>query len=398
MSKYDNTPYIEHPTMKTIHALAGSIGFMRLFCLSSALAQQRRLFLCQILRQSSTLSWTVFPFTAPHANAATDEGVPQVTDSSIGKFVRKSTIQGARLFDQLDEKWERFSDNLRDEQKCDPNTNRRLFDNGFRRDGTRVGNPVLGSLCKPEPLLSLNQSFSDLILKLMVDSVMKLSGNDKGASSTFVADIEYIQQLVRPSFERSMAFLSLEEQRRQQYNFSAYCTMKAISNLTKNSLTKIRAYQSIFGNALLDEFANGASKMDYHSPFRENQDEIFGDYDYDKDSLSNSLGAVCVVLDKFKSAGLNGYYEISIPYDDYGSVVTVAVDDHVAIGADMLLVEQQGVVGGSYGPHPSLLRAALERSNLSFAMDIFYIDPATTKQNIYNPTQLLLSVNNLRKA
>ena len=84
------------------------------------------------------------------------QGVSLITDSSLGKAVRKSTIQGARIIDNLDEEWERYSDSLRDKNKCDENTGRKLFDNGFRRDGvTRIGNPVLGKKSRQENIILL---------------------------------------------------------------------------------------------------------------------------------------------------------------------------------------------------------------------------------------------------
>lgn len=89
-----------------------------------------------------------------------------------------------------------------------------------------------------------------------------------------------------------------------------------------------------------------------------------------------------------------GYSEITIPYDDYGSVVTIAIDDYVPIDAEMLLAEQNYGIGG---PAQALVRAAMEKAGVLYNLDTFYLDPSTTKQNEFNPTQLLLSVSNLRK-
>jgi hypothetical protein len=344
----------------------------------------------------------------PNANASTDEGLSQITDSSIGTLIRKYTIQGARMMDSLDEKWERLSDGLRDEKKCDPNTNRRLYDNGYRKDGTRVGNPVLGAPCQPQPLTNLDVQVADKLLNMMVDAAISgASSNGTGTlhRSNLMEKIQEIETLVRPSFERDMAQSSSEEEKkRKEYNFKTFCTLKAIITTCNynhhSSLQSVRAFQSIYGNLILHEFAQGATKQDYYSPFPDNDEYPFNDDEYDKDNLMESLGAVRVVLDKFQKAGLNGFHEISIPYDDYGSVVTIAIDDDITIGADLLLAEQgltNGMSGG-FGPYPSLVRAALEKSNLAFGMDAFFVDPSTTKQSVYNPTQLLLSVNNLRKA
>lgn len=367
---------------------------------------RRRTFLQQIMMASS---WTPPPvLLVQTANASTDEGLSQVTDSSLGKSIRKVTIQGARIMDNLDEKWERWSDGLRDEKKCDPYTNRRLYDNGYRKDGTRVGNPVLGAPCQPQPLSKLDVQVAEVLLDMMVDAGINSNGNDNPSRSNILEKIQEIQTLVRPSFERDMAQSQTEEEKeRKEYNFKTFCTLKAIittCNFNNRSfLQSAKAFQSRYGNAILQKFAQGATKQDYYSPFPDNDEFPFSDNDadYDKDNLIQSLGAIRVVLDKFQKVGLNGFYEISIPYDDYGSVVTIAIDDDIAIGADMLLSElglTNGISGGGYGPYQSMVRAALENSNLAFGMDSFYLDPSTTKQSVYNPTQLLLSVNNLRKA
>jgi len=350
-------------------------------------------------------SWMPSVLLVQNANASTDEGLSQITDSVLGKSVRKFTIQGARIMDNLDEKWERLSDGLRDENKCDPNTNRRLYDNGYRKDGTRVGNPVLGAPCQPQPLSSLDVQVAELLLDMMVDAAVSSNSNGTPNRSNILEKIQDIKALVQPSFERDMAQSQTEEEKmRKEYNFKTFCTLKAIITLcnfnNRSSLQNVRAFQSRYGNALLHTFAQGASKQDYYSPFPDNDDFQFNDNEYDKDNLIQSLGAIRVVLDKFQKAGLNGFYEISIPYDDYGSVVTIAIDDDITIGTDMLLVEQgltNGLSGGC-GPYQSMVRAALENSNLAFGMDTFYLDPSTTKQSVYNPTQLLLSMNNLRKA
>jgi len=89
--------------------------------------------------------------------------------------------------------------------------------------------------------------------------------------------------------------------------------------------------------------------------------------------------------------------KIRIPHDDYGSVVTVAIDDYVPINSELLLSEQnQNRIAG--GPVQAMIRSLMDRVMIDYdALDSFYIDPYTTKQDEYNPSQLLLSLNGLRK-
>lgn len=320
------------------------------------------------------------------SNAATDEGLSSITDSSIGKSFRKNIIQGARVADNLDEKWERFSDGLRDKNKCDENTGRRLFDNGFRKDGTRIGNPVLGSLCNPESILPLNE--------YEAMNLLRLAGKSTSIDANKLQKvIDENKSLVRSSFNRSLQSAVDEDERsRKKYNFEVYSTMRSISSLLNNS-GQVRDFQLTWGSSLLSFLAPSATKKDYRSPFPEMKDD-FEDYDYDKDVLLEALGALTVAFDKLKAMGLIGYFELSIPYDDYGSVVTIAIDDYSPIGAEILLSEQNYNIGGIA---QAMVRAALEKARVAYSLDTFYLDPSTTKQSIFNPTQLLISVSSLRK-
>jgi len=330
-----------------------------------------------------------------NVDAVTDEGIAAVTESSIGKGFRRSAIQGARIIDNLDEKWERFSDSLRDKNMCDENTGRRLFDNGFRKDGTRVGNPVLGSLCNPQPLLPFDSTMADKILDLAIISAATLNSNGSLKLDSLQDSIHETEDLVRTSFERNIQSSSDEEEKKHKlFNFKFYSQMRAISNSTnKDDQTSLKTFQLTWGNKLVSELAPFADRKDYSSPFPEIKDE-FEDYDYDKGDLLDALGTVKVALDNLRNAGIIGYFEISIPYDDYGSVVTVAIDDYVPISAEILLSEQNYGIGG---PALAIIKSAMDKAKIACSLDSFYLDPSTTKQDIYNPSQLLLSLNNLRK-
>ena len=352
---------------------------------SSQSAMSRRASIQNIFLKTFAITTTVPSI----AIAVTDEGIPAITDSSFGRSFRKLAIQGARKIDSADEKWERFSDSLRDQNKCDENTGRRLFDNGFRKDGTRIGNPVLGSMCNPQPLLDFDEGMADRVLDLALQCAGSV-GADVGALKKSITETE---ELVRPSFERSIQVSENEQERkRKTFNFALYSRMRAISSVLNNP-TSVKKFQIAWGRELLSMLAPTADRRDYVSPFPDTKDE-FEDYDYDKNSLLDALGALRVSLDKLSNAGLIGYSEISIPYDDYGSVVTVAIDDYVPIGAEMLLSEQNYSIAG---PATALIRTCMDKAKLNYGLDSFYLDPSTTKQSVYEPSQLLLSLSNLRK-
>jgi len=346
----------------------------------------------------ATTTTTTTATTSDRANAATDEGISAITESSIGNAFRRSAIRGARAIDKIDEKWASFSDSLRDEKKCDEATGRRLYDNGFRKDGTRVGNPVLGALCDPPILAPFDEKFASRIVDLAVSSAL-VAGAAGGDEATLLRSISNIEELVKPSFDRDINNNSKDEQdrKRKYYNFKLYSTLRAIGSALNGTTTSgaIIKFQLVWGRALVAMLAPNAGRSDYASPFPEMKDE-FEDYDYDKNSLLDGLGTLKVSLDEMKIAGMLSYFEISIPYDDYGSVVTVAVDDDVAIGSEMLLLAENDTNVG--GPFHAIIRAVMtDRAKINYGLDAFFIDPSTTKQSVYDPTQLLLSMNNLCK-
>lgn len=345
---------------------------------------------------------TTTPFLVPIiSNAAvlvTDDdqqGIAAITDSQLGRAFRRSVVQGAQVADKLDEKWERFSDSLRDKSRCDHITGRRLYDNGKRKDGTPIGNPGLGELCTPEPLLQLDIRLTDRILDAAITSALIASGDASPATTREALNksIQETKNLVRPSFERSMqTLLSDDEKKRGIFNFNLYATLRAITTFLRGDKSSIREFQLAWGNELLSMFASSANRKDFSSPFP-GRDEELQDFDYDMNSLLDALGKLTVTLNQLKSGGLLGYYEISIPYDDYGSVVTVPLDNYAPIGVEILLSEQKVMVEG---PMQSLVRALFDGARINFGLDTFYIDPSTTRQDDYNPTQLLLSLNGLR--
>ena len=329
---------------------------------------------------------------AARLDAGDGQGVAVVTESSIGKAFRRQVVRGAQVADRLDERWERVSDSLRDRSRCDPNTNRRLYDNGRRRDGTPIGNPGLGELCTPEPMRPLDTGLVRDMLSLAEKSALGVS---PGVSATALARaIQETKDLVRPSFDRSLESASTEDEKnRGRSNFELYATLRSISAQLGGSKAATRAFQLAWGRELIRSYAPSADRDDFVTPFPEKVEEELSDVDYDKNSLLDALGRLTVFLGKMKSSGVIGYSELSIPYDDYGSVVTVALDDYSPIGAEILLSEQ----GLGEGPMQAALRALMADAGIKGELSTFYIDPSTTRQEAYRPTQLLLSANSLSK-
>ena len=72
----------------------------------------------------------------------------------------------------------------------------------------------------------------------------------------------------------------------------------------------------------------------------------------------------------------------------------MAVDDDVTLPAQFLLREQGAALSGS--AVLALTRAALERARITCRQDSYFLDPSTTALEVYDPTQLLVSLSDLR--
>jgi hypothetical protein len=373
-----------------------------------------------------------------------EQGISAITKSALGTSVRTGVVQSAKLVDNIDLKWERFSDSLRDKQKCDPVTNRRLFDNGFRNDGTPRGNPVLGALCTPVPLKEIDNSVVTNVLNEFENAAYEIiSGGDITGTTTNTMKImdrselkgivDQTRQKLEPAFNRAMTTTTTtttsDDEKtpssatsRQQYNLEVYSRVRAYSDALGKSLTSTSSTATtseskssykvaretgkkldlIWGRNLLNSLAGpSTTKYDFQTPFPKPVN-FNGNIPlpYDENKLMNSLGALESALQKLQDGGLIGHWEISIPEDDYGEVVTIAVDDDVCLGAQILAREDSTTtktmqLTGS--PVVAMVRSAIEeRAKIPYvALDVFFIDPTTTKNELYNPTQLLISIRNL---
>lgn len=345
--------------------IIGTVSFMGQLCLSSA-------------SQATEIDGNTFQ----------GEGIPAVVDSSIGKVFRLKTVEGARVIDRIDEKWERFSDSLRDKNLCDEETGRRLFDNGFRKDGSRIGNPVLGSLCNPQALEPLDEiGLVADVLQLAKVSAMKSSQ----LSETNINNKEKsIQELVYPSFRLADDSIGVEERKRRKFNFDMYCLMRSLADLGVTG----RTLEPLWGQALMAklESNNLPNNMIAKSSVRIGEGLTKNDV---SDNLLQALNKLSVSFYKLQQGGLVGKTEINVPTNDYGSVVTIAIDDDITIGGQILLREQRKSINGSFAM--AMVKAAMDEADISYTVDSFFLDPSTTKQSVFEPTQLLLNLSNIQQ-
>jgi hypothetical protein len=375
-----------------------------------------------VLTASSSFAYAYSPLDEINSiqNNNAVQGIGAVTQSQFGQQVRGAVVGGAQIVDSLDLKWERFSDSLRDEQKCDPRTNRRMFDNGTRKDGTKIGNPVLGALCTPEPLRDLDSEFANRITQLAEDAAITRSTGATATATTTDSDAvrsnlrqkeEQVKEKVGPAFARATrtntaaataggetvtSSLTPQELARQTFNRDLYIRMRSYGEAAiappNNKPENYRAFETNWGRNMLTSLAPNANRNDYSSLFP--KPDPTDEQPYDEGLLLDALGGVSVCLNKLQEAGLIGHWEISIPEDDYWNVVTIAVDDDISIGGQILARESKLPLSGS--AVVGIVRSAMEdQAKISYKIDTFFIDPTTTRQELYNPTQLLVSLSDL---
>uniref|UniRef100_A0A7S4HWS5 Uncharacterized protein n=1 Tax=Odontella aurita TaxID=265563 RepID=A0A7S4HWS5_9STRA len=347
-------------------------------------------------------------FSLPQGEGSS-EGLASVTRSALGQSVRRGAVRSAQVADRLDLGWERFSDSLRNQNRCDPTTNRRMFDNGKRRDGTSIGNPVLGALCDPVPLRPLDVNVANLIMKLAEEAAEDLLLPAPGKDS-IKGGVDEVKKLVKPSFLRAAGAAGgaaasnddAENQRKiQEYNLDIYSSMRSYGDFVvggkqlgrRELALAARNFESSWGSRMLNALAQGGSKKNFVTSFPLPDTWENEEVPYRKEDLLDGLGKVCVAFAKLQEGGIIGHWEVSIPEDDYGSVVTIAVDDDVSIEAQVLLREQGRLLGGS--AVSALAQSALNEAKISFHIDSYFIDPKTTRQELYQPTQTLVSLSDL---
>jgi hypothetical protein len=355
-----------------------------------------------------TSTWTIGGMTVEAT-----QGIPAVTQSDLGTSVRRTIVRGAQFADTLDLQWERFSDSLRDEKKCDPRTNRRMFDNGVRRDGTRIGNPVLGALCRPDPIKPLNVQVATTVLDLAQQAVVEVTETSR---TELQQRVEQVKMLVGPSFSRAVLVVpstttslsssssssalsssndddeTKQQLLRQDFNRDLYVQMRAYGELVANQRENAKQLDVVWGNKMLAKLAPNANRNDYTSPFP--KPDPTDTQPYDEGALLDALGTLSVALIQLQEAGLIGHWEISIPEDDDWNVVTIAVDDDISIGGQILSRERNQPLNGS--AVLALVKAAMEqKAKIPYKINAYFIDPTTTRQELYNPTQLLLSLSDL---
>lgn len=224
--------------------------------------------------------------------------------------------------------------------------------------------------------------------------------------------VDQVESLVGPAFDRRLATElegsenKEEERARRRFSADTFVRFKAYAKFAKQPQVAA-AFDQAWGKELLDLLSKGhRGRADFSSPFPAPDPDF--PLPYTESDLLDALGALSYAFRTMERGGLIGHWEISVPADDDGNVVTIAVDDDISLGAQFLLRDQGAALGESNvvfkeatvllsaSGVQAMARAALERAGISCRIDSYLIDPSTTKQSVYEPTQLLLSLSNLQ--
>ena len=140
------------------------------------------------------------------------------------------------------QKWERFSDSLRDKKACDPVTGRRLYDNGKRKDGTSIGNPVLGAVCDPVAVRLLDGAATAALLGAVDGATVRdvALGKDAAVRAAVAGAVER----VRAGFDRADAGSRDDGPTRRGLNLDLYARMRAYGDLASGGGASKRDQQA----------------------------------------------------------------------------------------------------------------------------------------------------------
>ncbi len=315
--------------------------------------------------------------TAPAISDAGEIGAQitkAVTTSDLGLSVRTSVVKGAQVMDQLDGKWEKFSDR---------------FGLGSERSkqGSRPQPKVI-----PDPL-PLSVTTAQSILEASDRVFCTVTGITTADLQTRV---EKVANLVKVTFERAGIVLSgssiLQFESAPQFNFVVYSHFKAYSELIMDRSISFGSFRTDFEKQLGKELAS----------------LVLG-----KDSLSKSgdkrarLQVALESVDKFlsvwKQKGLVAFTErtaidddqISDWLDDSADLeFNIALDGDITLNSQVLLQEQ------GFRLYPNFCRYAItylldqvSPSDLKIsAMDYYFDTDYSSDPDKFEVKEVLLSV------
>lgn len=332
----------------------------------------RRLFLSKVLISSSVtascLSIDVKPSNAGEVGTRINRAV---TQSDLGISVRRSVVQGARVIDDLDGKWEKFSDenNLGKERS--------------KRDARPEPKDI------PEPL-PLNVDVARNVLKVSDETFLSMlpPGTD------LQGQIDKLDRLVRKSFEipESNAMSAYEFNYYSYIHFRAFCKIMVDSNMPIDR----KKFENELGERLLPIFLPNQKYTMTNSNLKKEQAM--------KQGIENGLALTDQICRNLKSFGFVSLADrseienerISDWTEDLSDLkLVIPLDKDITINAQSLLQEQGYRVYPDFGRF--VITTALQRSlqglNQVVISDEYYMDTNySSDPKLFEVKQVLVNI------
>lgn len=327
-------------------------------------------------------SMLVIPSEPSYAGEVGARITKAVTQSDLGISVRRSVVKGAQIMDNLDGKWEKFSDDYG------------LGAERFKQQPRPKPKDV------PE-LLPLNDEVARKVL-MLADEAFVESLDSTGKSIDLSSQITKVDSLVRKSFERSG--LDLNEGTKltaSQFNYYCYIHFKAMCDIVvENKLSFNRKrFENILGEKLLPLFSPSSSELldsIPKTPSKESQaraidvglrivDEIM------KNLVSNGF---CALAERNAIESEEG--RITDWIDDLSDLqISIPLDGDITLNSQILIQEQGFRIYPNFGRFTitSALQKSLNGSKQSVSSDEYYMDTNySSDPNLFEVKQVLINV------
>mmetsp|Transcript_18110 Transcript_18110/g.20947 ORF Transcript_18110/g.20947 Transcript_18110/m.20947 type:complete len:402 (+) Transcript_18110:224-1429(+) len=311
-----------------------------------------------------------------------------VTQSDLGISVRKSVVKGAQLIDNLDAKWEKFSDE------------NALGSERYKQQPR----PTAKVIPDPAPL---NTEVAKFVLKASDEAFLETLDSSMISDANLKSQNEKVDKLVRKSFERSGLNLGdvteTSPWTSQQFNYYCYTHFKSMCDiLIENKLPFDRKkFEVLLGNKLLPLFVTPAS-LDLISTAKNqslSKNERMKAFDAGL-KLTDEIIANLVVYGFVAAAERNNIEneeeKVSDWADDLSDLqLSIPLDGDITLNSQILLQEQGFRLYPDFGRFAitSGLQQSLQGTKQVITADEYYMDTNySTDPDLFEVKQVLVNI------
>lgn len=332
-----------------------------------------------------TIGTAVGSFVLPQQSSAGEVGAKinkVVTQSDLGISVRRSVVKGAQLIDNLDSKWEKFSD-----------------DNG-------LGAARFNQQPRPTPkdipdLTPLNYQVAKSVLLKSDEALLETLVASGINNIDLASQVKKVDDLVRKSFERSGLDLNQSEMTATEFNFYCYTHFKGFCDIiieNKLSFNKLK-FENKIGEKLLPIFAPSAKELIASIPKQQSKESQAKAIDASLKIIDEIMGNLvsfgfCALAERNAIETEEG--RISDWIEDYSNIqLSISLDDDITIKSQLLLQEQGFRIVPSFGRFMinEALQLCFDGMKQSINTDEYYMDTGySSDPNLFEVKQVLINV------